>query len=236
MAALSPTSGRAPAPSPCVSVLPMSIFFEAFTERRCFASVLIASIWIPESVSSMHLLTVLDPAPPQPTSLMQTLSRLAILSISISCAVFGDSLGLTGFCVPPKALSIRLFGIVHPIVRCSAEVYNTVILRKAATRARRRRHASVCARQFPSIHQTNQQRPHNDKGCKSNQIRDNPHFEHRPYLNVARAVHYRHRWGGGRDGAGDGASEGGTYDRTNWTEPRADRTRCCNRTCYERGG
>src|SRR5207249_8815616 len=87
-AACSPTSGRAPAPRPFVSRLPMRIFFGAWTESRCFASVFTAASWAPVMPASLHRLIVFDPPPPQPTILIETLMDSTIFSISSSSPFF----------------------------------------------------------------------------------------------------------------------------------------------------
>ncbi len=69
-AALRPTSGLAPAPSPRVSSRPTSSFTSASLINNACASVLIAMNSTPLSPTSIIRLTALTPPPPIPTTLM----------------------------------------------------------------------------------------------------------------------------------------------------------------------
>src|SRR6059036_3114389 len=93
-AACSPTSGSAPAPRPFVSRFPMRIFFGAWTDSRCLASVFTAASCAPVIPASLHRLIVFDPPPPQPTILIETLIDSTIFSISSSSPFFFFSTAL----------------------------------------------------------------------------------------------------------------------------------------------
>ena len=69
-AALSPISGRAPAPIPLVNFFPSSIFLLALFRFKAFTSVLqmIVSTW--SKLSSAICVTTLPPAPPTPIIFM----------------------------------------------------------------------------------------------------------------------------------------------------------------------
>ncbi len=69
-AALRPTSGLAPAPSPRVSSRPTSSFTSASLISSAWASVFMAMNSTPLSPSSIIRLTALTPPPPMPTTLM----------------------------------------------------------------------------------------------------------------------------------------------------------------------
>ena len=69
-AALRPTSGSAPAPSPRVSSRPMSSLTSASLISSAWASVLTAMNSTPLSPTSIMRLTALTPPPPIPTTLI----------------------------------------------------------------------------------------------------------------------------------------------------------------------
>ena len=101
-AACSPTWGRAPAPSPRVSRRPRRILRGAWIVRRCWASVLQATISAPASPSSVRRLMVLQPPPPQPTTLIVVLSEASIASSSASSFVCGGGAGVPFFPSPGR--------------------------------------------------------------------------------------------------------------------------------------
>jgi hypothetical protein len=79
LAAFSPISGLAPAPSPFVNLSPIWILVFAFDKNKACLSVLIAINSTPRKPAAIILLTALFPPPPTPTTLIW-----ANCSISIS--------------------------------------------------------------------------------------------------------------------------------------------------------
>ena len=75
-AALAPTWGLAPAPSPSVTLTPNWTFWGARLPLRACASVLPTTKSTPSSDLSIMLLTALPPAPPTPNTVMRGSSSL----------------------------------------------------------------------------------------------------------------------------------------------------------------
>src|SRR3989344_1236953 len=111
-AAFLPTSGKPPAPIPLVSSLPSRILFVAFVTARCLASVLAAMVPAPCTPSSVSLLTVLHPPPPQPTTMI-----LACSTWKFATSSFMSML------IPPFYISCIFESIFH-------EIYFSIKFRK----------------------------------------------------------------------------------------------------------
>ncbi len=87
IAALRPTSGRAPAPSPPVSAAPSLMRCGVSDDSRACASVLAATkwMWSGKSPRSIMLLTALPPAPPTPTTAIFGTPARLVLNFRASC-------------------------------------------------------------------------------------------------------------------------------------------------------
>src|SRR5262249_48250310 len=83
-AAPRPISGRAPAPSPLVSLAPSCILYSALDRESACASVLATMKVTPSSLASSMLLTALPPAPPKPNTMIFGLSSVASRALKLT--------------------------------------------------------------------------------------------------------------------------------------------------------